>query len=58
MVTSAALLFVAGAIGLLGQWALGTSVVLFVAIAVVTAIVWEDRDVNRPELAPARVERR
>ena len=47
-VAVAAVLFLAGAIGALGNWSLGTSVVLLVATAVGTAIAWEDSDV-RPQ---------
>lgn len=47
-ITVAAVLFLAGAIGLFGDWALGTSVVLLVATSVGTAIAWEERDV-RPQ---------
>jgi hypothetical protein len=58
----AAGLFLAGAIGLLGPWALGTSVVLLVAMSVVTAIAWEDRGgqpaafAEGDALVPARVD--
>ena len=58
MVTSATLLFVAGAIGLFGQWALATGVVLLVGTAVATAIVWEEPTVAPQDLVPARVDRR
>jgi hypothetical protein len=55
--TSATLLFLAGAVGLLGDWALATAVVLFVGTAVATVIVWEDREADHPELIPARISR-
>lgn len=55
-VTTAGLLFVAGAIGLLGPWALGAAVVLLVATSVATAIAWEDQDVRaRGEAAELEV---
>ena len=44
LVTFATLLFVLGAVGLIGEWALATAVVVFVGTAVITAIVWEERD--------------
>ena len=44
LVTFATLLFSLGAVGLIGEWALATAVVLFVGTAVITAIVWEERD--------------
>lgn len=46
-------LFAAGAMGLVGAWALGAAVVLLVATSVVTVIVWEERDRVEPEGAPA-----
>ena len=49
-VTAAGLLFLAGAVGLLGEWSLGAAVVLLVGTSVATAIVWEEREL------PARVE--
>jgi hypothetical protein len=58
LVTCATVLFVAGALGLLGSWSLATAVVLFVGTAVATAIVWEDRDADPPELVPVRTDRR
>ena len=39
---AAAALFLAGAVGLLGGWALGAAVVLLVAWSVATAIAWEE----------------
>lgn len=58
LLTTATLLFVAGALGLLGDWALGTAVVLLVGTAVATAIAWEEPDRDAPvELVPARAER-
>jgi hypothetical protein len=58
LVTFATLLFILGAVGLVGEWALATAVVLFVGTAVITAIVWEERDTEAGELVPARVDRR
>ena len=64
-VTTATLLFLAGAVGILGSWSLGAAVVLLVATAVATAIAWEDPDGARPkafsgedQLVPARIDRR
>jgi hypothetical protein len=57
LVTFATLLFVLGAVGLVGEWALATAVVVFVGTAVITAIVWEERDAAAGDLVPARVER-
>jgi len=51
IVGAAALLFVGSAVGLLGTWALGVGLAVIVASSVVTAIVWEDRDV-RPSTPP------
>ena len=48
-VTAATGLFLAGAVGLLGPWALGTAVVLLVASSVATAIAWEE---GSPVLPP------
>ena len=48
-VTAAATLFLAGALGALGPWSLGTSVVLLVGTAVSTAIAWEDQEAMRPQ---------
>jgi hypothetical protein len=56
--TCASALFVAGAVGVLGAWALASAVVLVVGTAVATAIVWEDRDAERQELVPVRSDRR
>lgn len=47
-VTAASALFLAGAIGLLGAWSLGISVVLLVGTSVATAIAWEERSPARP----------
>lgn len=58
LVTFASLLFILGAVGLVGEWALATAVVVFVGTAVITAIVWEERDSEAGELVPARIERR
>jgi hypothetical protein len=57
LVTFATLLFILGAVGLVGEWALATAVVVFVGTAVITAIVWEERDTDAGDLVPARVER-
>jgi uncharacterized membrane protein YphA (DoxX/SURF4 family) len=57
LVTLAGLLFLAGALGLIGAWALPTAVVLLVGTSVVTVIVWEERDTERGELVPARIDR-
>jgi hypothetical protein len=43
------MLFLAGALGALGPWSLGTSVVLLVGTAVSTAIAWEDQEAMRPQ---------
>ena len=48
-VTAAGMLFLAGALGALGPWSLGTSVVLLVGTAVATAIAWEDDESLRPQ---------
>ncbi len=58
IVISATVLFLAGAVGLVGQWALASGVVLIVAVAVATAIVWEEPAGTGAELVPASVERR
>jgi hypothetical protein len=58
LVTFATVLFLLGAVGLVGSWALATAVVVFVGTAVITAIVWEERDTDVGDLVPARVERR
>ena len=58
LVTFATLLFILGAVGLVGEWALAAAVVVFVGTAVLTAIVWEERDSQAGELVPARIERR
>ena len=50
-VTAAAVLFLAGAVGLLGGWSLGIAVVLLVATSVSTAIAMEEQ----PEAAPVPV---
>jgi hypothetical protein len=50
---AAVTLFAAGALGLLGPWALGAAVVLLVATSVVTAIAWEEGDRPEPEGASA-----
>ncbi len=53
----AALLLVAGAVGLLGAWALALGVVLLVGTSVVTVIVWEEREVEAaPAFPPDRVD--
>jgi hypothetical protein len=57
LVTFATLLFVLAAVGLVGDWALATAVVTFVGTAVITAIAWEERDVEGGDLVAARVER-
>ena len=44
LVTFATLLFILGAVGLAGEWALATAVVVFVGTSVLTAIVWEEHD--------------
>jgi hypothetical protein len=56
--TCAIALFAAGAVGVLGAWALASAVVLVVGTAVATVIVWEDRDTERQELVPVRSDRR
>ncbi len=43
-VTAATVLFLAGAIGLLGPWSLATAVVLLVGTSVATAIAWEEQN--------------
>ena len=47
-VTAATVLFLAGAIGLLGPWSLATAVVLLVGTSVATAIAWEEQNPVRP----------
>ena len=63
-VTAATALFLAGAVGLLGPWALGTAVVVLVATSVATAIAWEEQPPLRPaafateeQLIPVRADR-
>lgn len=63
-VAAAFVLFLAGAIGLLGPWSLGTAVVLLVASSVATAIAWEEGAPTRPgafahdeQLVPVRSDR-
>ena len=58
-VAAAVVLFTAGAVGVLGAWALGTAVVLLVATSVATVIVWEERegDAAPPAPVPAQVGR-
>lgn len=51
--TAAGLLFLAGAVGVVGSWALGAAVVLLVGLSVATVISWEERDAA---LVPAPVE--
>jgi hypothetical protein len=46
-VTAAAVLFLAGALGLLGGWSLGIAVVLLVATSVSTAIAMEEHEPSR-----------
>lgn len=63
-VTAASVLFLAGAIGLLGPWSLATAVVILVGTSVATAIAWEERSPARPaafandeQLVPVRADR-
>jgi hypothetical protein len=55
-VTAAAVLFLAGAIGLLGGWSLGIAVVLLVATSVSTAIAMEEE--REPSRVPVRTDGR
>jgi hypothetical protein len=57
-VAAAAALFLAGAIGLLGPWALGTAVVVLVASSVATAIAWDDSTPVQPVSAVVAPDRR
>jgi hypothetical protein len=57
-VAAAAALFLAAAVGLLGPWALGTAVGLFVASSVATAIAWDDRTPVQPVSAVGSPDRR
>jgi hypothetical protein len=54
-VTAAALLFLCGALGLLGGWALAIAVVLLVAVSVSTAIALEEQG-PAPAPVPVRTE--
>lgn len=52
---SAAVLFAAGGLGIVGVWALPLSAVCLVTAAVIAAIAMEERDLGAPEgLLPAR----